>query len=131
MRECLMFNKDLTIVNKYFNKQTKDNEYKLSYIKGFWSSNNGIIISNTNLVKNDGFKASILMSEDGYVNPKEYTGKDNTWTLQNDDYLVKGIVKEITTLAKLKQDYECMKITNVSIKDYGSLDMQHFEVSGE
>lgn len=125
-----MFDKDLTIVNKWFNSKTKQNEYKIGYVKGFWSSNNGISISNTELVKNDGFKALILMSEDGYVSPKEYIGKEKTWTLQNDDYIVKGIVEEVTTLAKLKENYECMKITNVAIKDYGSLDMQHFEVSG-
>lgn len=126
-----MFDKDLTIINKWFNKETKRNEYKISHIHGFWSSNNGITISNTELIKNDGFKALILMSEEGYINPMEFQKSGTGWTIQNDDYIVKGIVDEVTTLAKLKEDYECMKITNVAVKDYGSLDMQHFEVSGE
>ncbi len=125
-----MFDKDLTIVNKCFNKKTKQNDYKVCHIKGFWSSNEGISISNTELIKNDGFKALILMSEDGYVSPKSYAGKEKTWTLKNDDYIVKGIVERVSTIANLKENYECMKITNVAIKDYGSLDMQHFEVSG-
>ena len=125
-----MFDKDLTIVNKLFNSKTKQNDYKINHIKGFWSSNNGISISNTELVKNDGFKVLILMSEEGYVNSKEYIGEENTWTLQNDDYIVKGIIEKVTTLAKLKEDHECMKITSISVKDYGSLDMHHFEVSG-
>lgn len=125
-----MFDKDLSIVNKCFNKKTKTNEYIISHVHGFWSSNEGITISNTQLVKNDGFKALILMSEKGYVNPKEYIGENDTWTLRNDDYIVKGIVNEITSLSELKEDYECMKITNVAVKDYGSLDMHHFEISG-
>lgn len=125
-----MFDKDLTIVNKCFNRETKKDDYKISHVKGFWSSNEGITISNTDLIKNDGFKALILMSEVGYVNPKDYIGKEGTWTLQNDDYIVKGIVNEVSTLTKLKDDYECMKITNISVKDYGSLDMHHFEISG-
>lgn len=125
-----MFDKDLTIVNKLFNKVTKQNEYKISHIHGFWSSNNGISISNTELVKNDGFKALILISEEGYISPKEFQKSGTGWTLQNDDYIVKGIVDKMSTIAELKDNYECMKITNVAVKDYGSLDMQHFEVSG-
>lgn len=126
-----MFDKELTIVNKWFNKKTKQNEYKINHIHGFWSSNEGVSISNTELIKNDGFKVLILMSEDGYINPKEFQKNGIGWTLQNDDYIVKGIIEEITTLASLKENYECMKITNVAIKDYGSLDMQHYEVSGK
>ena len=45
-----MFDKDITIVNKWFNKETKINEYKISHLKGFWSSNKGVTISNTQLV---------------------------------------------------------------------------------
>lgn len=125
-----MFDKDLTIINKWFNKKTKENEYKISHIHGFFSSNEGISISNTQLIKSEGFKAIVLMSEAGYKKPKEFQESGNGWTLQNDDYIAKGIIEDVSTLAKLKEDYECMKITNVAIKDYGSLDMQHFEVSG-
>ena len=72
------------------------------------------------------------MSEKGYVKPNEFQESDvSKWTLKNDDYLVKGTVDTVSTIAKLKEDYECMKITNVSVKDYGSIDMQHFEISGE
>ena len=126
-----MFDKDLTIVNKWFNRETKTNEYKISHVKGFWSSNKGISISDTQLIKNDGLIVRILMSEKGYVNPKEFQLKGTGWTLQNDDYLVKGIVDNVSTIANLKDNYECTKITNVAIKDYGSIDMHHFEVSGE
>lgn len=126
-----MFDKDITIINKWFNKTTKTNEYKISHVHGFWSSNNGITISNTSLVKDDGLKALILLSERGYQTSKEFQNNPTGWTIKNDDYLVKGFVDRVTTIADLKDNYECMKITGFSIKDYGSLDMQHFEISGE
>ena len=111
------------------------NEYKIHHLKGFWSSNDGISISDAQLVKSDGLIARILMSEAGYINPKEYqklTTINDEWTLQNDDYLVKGKIEiEVKSINDILDNYECMKITNVAIKDYGSSDMQHFAVSGE
>ncbi len=130
-----MFDKDITVINKWFNKISKMNEYKIHHVKGFWSSNIGISISDTQLVKSDGLIVRILMSENpGYVNSKEYqklTTINNEWTLQNDDYLVKGIVDNVDTITTILDNYECLKITNVAIKDYGSEEMQHFAVSGE
>lgn len=131
MEECLVFDKDITVINKYFNKSTKLNEYKVHHLKGFWSSNSGISISDTQLIKSDSLTVRILMSEKGYVNPKSFTGEEGTWTLQNDDYLVKGIVDNVDTITTIIDNYECLKITNVAIKDYGSDDMQHFAVTGE
>lgn len=126
-----MFDKDITVINKYFNKSTKLNEYKVHHLKGFWSSNSGISISDIQLIKSDSLTVRILMSEKGYVNPKSFAGEEGTWTLQNDDYLVKGIVDNVDTITTIIDNYECLKITNVAIKDYGSDDMQHFAVTGE
>lgn len=127
-----MFDKDITIINKWFNKQTKKGEYKINHVKGFWSSDEGISVNGTQLVKNDGVIVRILMSEQDYHSPKEFKENGMGWTLQNDDYIVKGLIDEVNTLTKLKSSYDdVMKITKVSIKDYGSLDMRHFEISGE
>lgn len=127
-----MFNQDLTIVNKWFNKETKQNEYKVHNLKGFWSSSKGITVSSTTLVNSDGFIARILMSEEGYQTPKEFQNNPVGWTLQNDDYIIKGIVNKVSTIAELKEEYQgCMKITNVAIKDYCSDSMKHFAISGE
>ena len=127
-----MFDKDITIINKWFNKQTKKDEYKINHVKGFWSSNEGISINGTQLIKNDGVIVRILMSEQDYHSPKEFKETGMGWTLKNDDYIVKGLIDEVDTLTKLKSSYDdVMKITKVSIKDYGSLDMRHFEISGE
>lgn len=126
-----MFNQDITIVNKWFNTATKKEEYNVHPVKGFWSSNESISINKTTLMKNDGVIVRILMSEPSYKSPKEYQeNPTNSWTLKNDDYIVKGIIESVDKIAELKDNYEAMKITSVSVKDYGSNSMQHYEVSG-
>lgn len=130
-----MFDKDISVINKYFDKETRTNKYKVSYVKGFWSSNDGISISGTQLIKADGLTARILINDKRnkeYQSPEKFKIEPKTWTLQNDDYLVKGIVNNFTTVPQLLEDYkEVMKITNIAIKDYGSDDMQHFAIQGE
>lgn len=125
-----MFNKDITIINKYIDKEHKP-QYKVSHIKGFWSSNDGISINGTQLTKADGLIARILMSEEGYQKPEDFKENQTGWTLQNDDYLVKGKVENFTTITKLLEDYqEVIKITNIATKDYGSEDMWHWAITG-
>lgn len=128
-----MFDKDITIINKYVDKEHKT-QYKVSNVKGFWSSSNGISISGTQLTKNDGLSTRILMNDSRnaqYQRPEEFRQEQKTWTLQNDDYLVKGKVENFTTITILLEDYqEVIKITNIATKDYGSEDMWHFAVTG-
>lgn len=129
-----LFDKDITIINKYFDKKSKTTKYKVSYVKGFWSSNDGISINGTQLTKNDGLSVIILINDsrnEEYQEPKEFLKEQKTWTLQADDYLVKGKVEDFTTPLKLLEDYEeVMKITNIEKKDYGSEDMRHWAITG-
>lgn len=129
-----LIDKDITIINKYIDKETKKTKYKVSYVKGFWSSNDGISINGTQLTKQDGLSARILMNDsrnETYQKPEEFEKEQKTWTLQTDDYLVKGKVGDFTTITKLLEDYqEVMKITNVATKDYGSEDMWHWSIAG-
>ena len=126
-----MFNKDITVINRYVD-ETRATKYKVSYIHGFWSSNDGVSISGTNLVKVDGLSARILMSEPNYQNPKEFLESQKGWTLKNDDYLVKGIISDFTTITDLIANTpDVMKIKNIAIKDYGSEDMWHWAITGE
>lgn len=129
-----LFNEDITVINQYLDKETKTKKYKVSYLKGFWSSNDGISINGTQLIKSDGLTAKILIKDSRnakYQMPKEFEKEQKSWTLQVNDYLVKGIVKDFTTTNKLLEDYsEVMKITNISTKDYGSEDMWHFAITG-
>ena len=128
-----MFDKDISVINKYIDKEHKT-QYKVSFVKGFWSSNDGISINGTQLAKNDGLSARILINDgrnEIYQKPEDFKREQKTWTLQNDDYLVKGKVDNLTTITNLLKDYqEVIKITNIAIKDYGSEDMWHFSVTG-
>lgn len=128
-----MFDKDITIINQYIDSDHKK-AYKVSYVKGFWSSNDGVSINGTQLTKSDGLSARILMNDNrnkAYQKPGEFKKKQKTWTLQNDDYLVKGKVEDFTTITKLLENYQdVIKITNIAIKDYGSEDMWHFAITG-
>ena len=151
-----MFDKDITIINKYYElepvesetpsqlnesetRDTQSNEttyrkvmkYSIAHIKGFWSSNESISINGVDLVGSKRTIVRILYNEPNYVEPSSFSGSG--WTLKNDDYVVKGIVEEesITTITTILDSYECLKITNVAVKDYGSSDMWHFEIEGE
>lgn len=129
-----IFDRDITVINQYFDKTEKRTKYKVSYVKGFWSSNDGISINGTQLTKSDGLSARILINDsrnDAYQKPEEFKKEQKTWTLQTNDYLVKGIVENFTNPTKLLEDYQdVMKIANIAIKDYGSEDMQHFAITG-
>mgnify|MGYP007005320070 FL=1 len=128
-----MFDKDITVINQYIDSDHKK-AYKVSYVKGFWSSNNGVSINGTQLTKSDGLSARILMNDNRnkpYQKPEEFKKEQKTWTLQNDDYLVKEKVEDFTTIIKLLENYQdVIKITNIAIKDYGSEDMWHFAITG-
>lgn len=128
-----MFDKDITVINQYIDS-SHNKAYKLSYVKGFWSSNDGISINGTQLIKSDALSARILINDSRneiYQKPEEFKKEQRTWTLQNDDYLVKGKVENFTTITKILEDYqEVLKIINVAIKDYGSEDMWNFSITG-
>lgn len=127
-----MFDKDITIINKYVDKETRAPKYRVSHIHGFWSSDDGISINGTQIRKADGMIARILMSEPNYQKPEDFKVNQTGWTLQNDDYLVKGKVEKFTTIPKLLEDYQdVMKITKIGTKDYGSKDMWHWAITGE
>ncbi len=129
-----IFNKDITVINQYFDKTERKTKYKVSYVKGFWSSNDGISINGTQITKSDGLSARILINDsrnETYQKPEDFIKEQNTWTLQVDDYLVKGIVENFTTPTKLVENYrDVIKIENIAIKDYGSQDMWHFAITG-
>lgn len=117
-----MFNQDLTIINKVVENKTP--RYVINHIKGHIGTSKSVSLNGVDLVRGNGVSVYVLMSEPGYVSPNEYTG--NGWTLKTDDYIAKGIID--TFDPKTPNAY---KITSVSVKDYGSSNMQHFEMSAE
>ena len=65
-----------------------------------------------------------------YKDPKKYNGTG--WTLRNGDFIIKGDVPE-TEVNGIKDlsAYETFEITASDLKDFGSYNMQHFEVKGK
>ena len=94
--------KDITIINKYIDADRKT-QYKISYVKkDFWSFDDGISINGTQIRKNYGYYAAILISEDGYQSPKDFwKSQRRVGHYETKDYLVKGKVENFTTIKQL------------------------------
>lgn len=130
-----LFDKDITVINKYFDKETKRSNYKISHIKGFWNSGKGVSINNTQLVKSDNVTAIILLNDsrnDKYQESVGFEKNQEGWTLKNEDYLVKGKIEVFSSITELIETYgdRVLKINKVITNDVGSRDMWNFEVEG-
>lgn len=77
-----------------------------------------------------------------YVPPKQFdslTTKTSNWTLNSggsgnstSTYFVKGIVSTAMSISALKAAYDYVyDVTSVDIRDFGTIDMQHFQVGGK
>lgn len=75
---------------------------------------------------------------DDYLKPREWqalASKSGAWTLQIGDVIVKGLVSDelvagTFTLSSLKAAYDdVLVISSVDTRDYGSSNMQHWEVT--
>lgn len=88
-----LFNKDLSVINKYYDKNERKSKYKITHLKGFFSSDDGISINGTQITKADGLSARILIYDSRnpeYQTPGEFEKEQKTWTLNSDDYIVNG-----------------------------------------
>jgi hypothetical protein len=70
-----------------------------------------------------------------YINPVEYEragDKAGVWTLRTDgDFFVKGIATTEGRFETINAQYsDVYRINSVSLLDFGTPDMQHFEVGG-
>lgn len=101
----MITNADITIYNKVLNEETRMDIWKRTVIKGVsFYSDTKVTMDNHGLVTADVYK--IRIPEEccaGYVPANKYTAVKGTWTLQNDDYIVKGVSpQEITRPAELE-----------------------------
>lgn len=78
----------------------------------------------------------------GYLSPKGYDAladKSGYWTLKDggkasagECFFIKGQITAVTSLAQCKNDYDYVySVTSVDIRDFGTSDMQHFQVGGK
>ena len=128
----MMTNTKMTIYNKYVNTSTHQTSYRKHIIDNvFWDDSLGI---NLNMGYENADKVDIYIPFDknnlnDYVEPINYNGTG--WTIQNGDFIIKGEtnINEITGIKDLS-NYEVFTITVCDTKDFGSSNMQHFEIRG-
>jgi len=125
-------NTSMTIYNKYTNPNTKEVIYKRHLIDNvFWDDSLNV---NLNQGYENADKVRVFVPKNKndiskYIEQKQYNG--DGWTFQNGDFIIKGncIVTNATGVKDLS-DYNVFRITTFDDKDFGSANMQHFEIRG-
>lgn len=128
----MMTNTKMTIYNQYIEPFTHTKIYKKHLIENvFWDDSLGI---NLNMGYENADKVNVYIPYDkndltNYKTPKQFNG--DGWTLQNGDFMVKGEidVDNIEGIKDLSQ-YDAFVMTVCDNKDFGSHNMQHFEIRG-
>lgn len=129
-------NTSMSVYNKYTDEQ-KNVVFKKHLIKNvFWDDSKGI---NRNLGYENADDVNVFIPKSqndmsGYVEPKKYKGLNNTWTLENGDFIVKGNTEEssVISIKELVKKYDnVFTISLVDNKDFGSKNMPHFEIRGK
>ena len=130
-------NADITIYNRYFDKETRLDRYQRTVLYGvFWDERKAVNRLQSGL--EDADRVTIIIpftvaANKKYVPPKEFEklqDKSNYFTFQEGDRVVKGAVDfEITgKVSDLDKEHEAFTITSVDTKDFGSPHMRHWEV---
>lgn len=127
-------NTNMTIYNKYIEPFTHKTIYKKHLIDNvFWDDSLGV---NLNMGYENADKVNVYIPYNTndfstYKNSKEFNGVG--WTLQNGDFMIKGEtesgLEEISGIKELS-NYEVFTMTVCDNKDFGSSNMQHFEIRG-
>ena len=125
-------NTNMTVYNKYTNPNTKVVTYKKHLIDNvFWDDSLGV---NLNHGYDNADKVNVYIPKykndmTEFVNSKQYNGSG--WTLQDGDFMIKGncSITEVNGIKELS-DYNVFRITVIDDKDFGSPNMQHFELRG-
>lgn len=129
-------NTSMSVYNKYTDEE-KNVIFKKHLIDNvFWDDSKGI---NRNLGYENADDVNVFIPKSqndmsDYVEPKKYKGLNNTWTLENGDFIVKGNTSEseVLSIKELVQKYDnVFTISLVDDKDFGSESMHHFEIRGK
>ena len=129
-------NTSVSVYNKYTDEE-KNVVFKKHLIDNvFWDDSKGI---NRNLGYENADDVNVFIPKSqndmsDYVEPKKYKGLNNTWTLENGDFIVKGNTNEseVLSIRELAQKYDnVFTISLVDDKDFGSENMHHFEIRGK
>lgn len=130
----MLTNADVTVYNSFPDPESRMRVWHRTMIKGVWFHvDNKVSLTDGGLASADAYKVRIPVHADfggsQYVPPDEYAGADGTWTLKNDDYIVKGIGPDIEKPADLqKESRPVFKVTSWSDNRHGGL--KHWRAGG-
>ena len=131
----MITNADVTIYNTYVDPVTRLETYHRTVIRGVWFFvDNKVAIDADGLNAADVYKVRIPANADTggaiFVQPWEYTGERGTWTLQPDDYVVRGIIdQDIEQPVELKKwKRQVFRINSWSDNRFGG--SPHWRIGG-
>lgn len=131
----MITNSDITIYNRYYDKKTGYDIYRRTIIRDVWFFvDNKVQITESGVLAANIYKVRIPVNADAggavYVLPGEYTGADQTWTIQADDYVCRGVSEqEIEKPSDLRKETgQVFKVTSWSDNRFGSL--SHWRIGG-
>ena len=126
----------MSVFNKYTDSE-KNVIFKKHEIENvFWDDSKGVNL-NKGYENADDVNVYIPKEQNdmsSYTEPKFYIGLNDTWTLRNGDFIVKGktFENQVSSIKELKEKYnDVFTITLVDDKDFGSANMHHFEIRGK
>jgi len=132
----MITNADCTIYNKYFLLGIE--KYQRTQVPDVkWEARKAANVMQSGLIAADSVTVYIPFARDAnYVKPKAWqalTTKTSKWTLQDGDFMVKGLVADEIgtgfTITALKAKYDdVVQIRSVDTMDAGSLYMQHWQL---
>lgn len=143
----------VTVYNAYENVDTLKNEYNITVLKGvFLDISKGANVMKSGLENADSatlfipFDVLAMNGKTGrqqtYLEPKQYENlgdKSAHWTIRTggttsgkDCFFVKGEVVEDADFQEINQNFDnVFRVNAVDVRDFGSADMRHWEVSGK
>lgn len=131
-------NADITVYNKYIDSATRSEKYQRAEVKSVvWQSTKAISQMRTQTAANTALILIPFERDTDYLAPRVWQAlplKVGSWTLQEGDVIVRGIVTdEITgayTITDLRAEHEdVVAIVSVDAMDQGSANVQHWEVN--
>lgn len=120
-----MFNQVITIYNMYTDSTTGYDMYKRTVIENaHWEDKIGIKLGGITLSEEKSIIVIIPLSTDGYVLPSNFNEQaiqGDGWTLQEKDFIVKGVHGEIEDFNDIQDLDFVMTIQSIETNDYARI----------
>lgn len=129
----MFVNTGVSIFNKYVDNN-KNIIFKKHYIKNAFWDDIKTVKQTLGYDKDNKVKIYVPKSKNdfsNYVKPKQFNGKN--WTINEGDFIVRGIVEEneVENIKSLNKYNDVFTIMSIDDKDFGSYKMRHFEIIGK